>query len=229
MTREDHLEFCRRCHNRKFDPSNGIVCSLTGQIAAFKENCEQFNADNSVVVTVDDKTALDSREIKSKLPPEIYERLRLEQNLTMAVLAGLLTAVVCAILWAAFTVYTERQFWAMGLMVGVAVGYAMRKGGKGIDHIFGFWGAGISLFGCLLGNFLSVIGFVAHLSALGYFETLLQFEYTFLPDLMAETFDVRQILIYGVAIVIGFGLAKRTITDKDIKTFKEMQKRPDLY
>lgn len=40
MTREAHLEFCRRCLNRKFVPTIRIVCSLTDEVSSF----ERFSA-----------------------------------------------------------------------------------------------------------------------------------------------------------------------------------------
>jgi len=35
MTRDQHLEFCSRCTNRKFDSDKGIICGLTNDIATF--------------------------------------------------------------------------------------------------------------------------------------------------------------------------------------------------
>jgi hypothetical protein len=226
-TREEHLEFCRRCLNRKFDPDNGVICSLTNQMASFEKECPDFKPDDSVVITVDDKEALNYSQIKAKLPPEIYERIRLEQDLIKAIIFGLGAAVIGAVLWGAFTVTFTAQFSGMPLLIGAGVGYAMRKSGKGVDLIFGFFGAGIALFGCLLGNFLSVIGFLAQAINKGYVETLTLFNYDLIPDVMIETFSFRHLVYYFLAIITGFGLAKRTITDKDVKDFKyiERQKR----
>lgn len=223
MTREEHLEFCRRCLNRKFDLDRGIICGLTGQIANFEKECENFNVDNSVVITVDDQTALDSKEIKAKLPVEILNQLRQQQNLTKAIVAGVLAALLCSILWATFTVYTTIQFRGMALLLGAGVGFAMRRTGKGIDVIFGVAGAIISLIGCVLGNFLSVIGFLALENNLGYFDTLLRFDYSYFGEVMVATFDIRHIFFYIFAIGVGFALSKKTITDKDVKELREIQ------
>lgn len=223
MTREDHLEFCKRCLNRKFDSNTGIICSLTGQIAAFKNECENFKVDNTVVITVDDKTALDSKEIQAKLPSEILDQLKQQQNLTKAIVAGIIAALVCSFLWAAFTVYTTIQFRLMAVLLGAGVGYAMRRSGKGIDTIFGVFGAVISLFGCLFGNFLSAMVFVARENGLGYYETLIGFDYSYLGDLMILTFDIQQFIFYIIAIVVGFAFSKKVITDKDVRELKSKQ------
>lgn len=216
MTREQHLEFCTQCLNRKFDPSKGIICSLTGQIANFEKECHDFKVDNSVVMTVDNETALTSKEIQEKLPDEILNQLKQQQDLTKAIVFGVLAAVLCSILWAAITVYTTYQFSAMALLLAGAVGFVMRNTGKGVDVIFGISGAIISLLGCILGNFLSIIGFLSHENELGYLDTLLRFDYSYFDDVMIETFDIRHILFYILAIAVGFSLSKKTLTNKDV-------------
>lgn len=186
MIRDEHLEFCRRCLNRKFNPSKGIVCGLTGEIAAFEKDCENFSKDHSVVVAVDDQTTLAAREIREKLAPEVFERLRQRQDLTGSLIAGVGAALACAVLRAVFTVYTRVQFGGMALIVGAGVGLAMRRVGRGIDNIFGICGAVVSLVGCLVGNFLTIIGFLAHENDLGYFETLVRFDCSYIGDIMLQ-------------------------------------------
>jgi len=46
MTREQHLEFCRICTNRSFNPKKGITCKLTDDIADFNPTCELFEKDS---------------------------------------------------------------------------------------------------------------------------------------------------------------------------------------
>jgi hypothetical protein len=216
MTREQHLEFCTRCLNRKFDPNNGVICSLTGKIASFEVECTDFRVDESIKVNLDNETSLSIDEIKTKLSSDVYERLRFEQNLFGAILSGILISIICAVLWGVFTVATEFQISYMAILVGAGVGFTMRKVGKGVDQIFGFLGAGISLFGCLLGNFLSIIGFIAIANDLGYFETLFLFDYSQTISVMKGTFDISDLIFYGLAIVTGYKLAMRSITEHDI-------------
>jgi hypothetical protein len=42
MTREEQLQFCKVCKNKKFDPHKGIVCALTGEQADFQETCSNY-------------------------------------------------------------------------------------------------------------------------------------------------------------------------------------------
>jgi hypothetical protein len=221
MTREEHLEFCKKCLNRKFDFNQGIICGLNGKIAAFKNECKDFEQDSSVNIIVDNEEVLSQNEIKEKLPSDIYERLRFEQNLFGAIIAGFTAAILAAILWAIFTVTFMVQFRVMAILVGLFVGFAMRRIGKGIDLIFGISGAALSLFGCLLGNFFSIMVFASSYHKLGFFETMVLFNYDKLIDAMIQTFDFRQIIAYLIATVVGFGLAKRFITAKDIIELKK--------
>src|ERR1043165_2131467 len=79
-------------------------------------------------------------------------------NYAVALAAGIAAAVIGGIAWAVITVTTEFQIGYMAIGVGFLVGFAVRLG-HGRDKIFGFTGAILALVGCLMGNFLSMIGF----------------------------------------------------------------------
>lgn len=49
MTREEHLKFCTQCTKRNFNPKVGIICSLTGEVAAFQGSCADYSVDEQVV------------------------------------------------------------------------------------------------------------------------------------------------------------------------------------
>src|SRR5690606_40980371 len=80
------------------------------------------------------------------------EMLRLEQNLPLALLAGVAAAVLGAVLWAIITVATNLQIGYMAVGLGFLVGYTVRFAGKGLDKVFGILGSALSLGGCLLGD-----------------------------------------------------------------------------
>ena len=141
------------------------------------------------------------------------EELKLEQNLPFAIIAGAGSAIVMAILWAAITVATGYQIGYMAIAVGFVVGYAVRYAGKGIDQIFGITGALTALFGCILGNFLAIIGFLANEYELGYFEILTNLDFSILLELMKETFDMVDLLFYGIALYEGYKFSFRKITE----------------
>ena len=49
MTREEKIKYCSVCKNRKLDLDRGIICSLTGDIALFDNECENLVVDQEEV------------------------------------------------------------------------------------------------------------------------------------------------------------------------------------
>lgn len=225
MTREEQLIFCKKCLNRKMDLKQGLICNLTGEKATFKDECTDFKRDEKVKeIPLDDKERLQPDEIKQKLSPEIIERLRMEQKLIPGILSGLIVGIIGAIIWGIITVATGVQFGYIALAIGAGVGFTIRKFGNGIDSIFGIWGAGISLFSVLLGNCFSLIGFIANAEGLGYIETLIRLDYSYLPALLGETFEIIDLAFYGIAVYEGYKFSFILITEKRIMELREIYK-----
>ena len=51
MNRKEQLRFCSKCKHQAFDAKRGIICSLTGEQAAFDEQCEHFSGSIEEVET----------------------------------------------------------------------------------------------------------------------------------------------------------------------------------
>ncbi len=220
MTREDQLAFCKKCTNRQMDAQQGLVCSLTGEKATFENDCPDFNLDESVKVELDDSEALEHAEVKSKLPNEVLEKLRLEQNLPKALIAGAGAGLLGAILWGLITVATNYQIGYMAIAIGAGVGFSMRFLGKGIDQVFGISGGAIAVLSCFIGNFFSIIGFFANAEGMDFFETLLLFDYAYFFPVMSETFTFMDIVFYGIAGYEGYKFSFRKFTEAEIATLK---------
>ena len=45
ISRQQQLQFCKVCKNRKFSQDLGIVCQLTEQQATFTDSCQDFDKD----------------------------------------------------------------------------------------------------------------------------------------------------------------------------------------
>jgi len=97
----------------------------------------------------------------------------------------------------------------MAIGVGAFVGFAIKKLGKGKTLIFGISGAALSLFGCLLGNFLFYNGILAREWEAPYFSVLftLSFDPATILELFTIAFDIRDLLFYGLAAYIGYRAA----------------------
>jgi hypothetical protein len=143
--------------------------------------------------------------------------LRSKQNLSLAAVTGLLAAVVGAMLWAAVTVITNAQIGWMAVGVAALIGAVVRMLGRGLDRSFGWLGAGLSLFSCLLGNYLASCVFVAREVELPVLSVLTHIRAAAIPGLMIATFHPLDILFYGLAIMMGYRLSFRRITEAQVQ------------
>jgi hypothetical protein len=144
------------------------------------------------------------------------EQLMYEQNFSLGLAAGVAACVVSALIWAVITVITGYQIGYMAVAVGFMVGYAIRYAGKGIDKLFGITGAVLSLAGCLMGNFLSLIGFAAKSEEIEYLQVFSMIDYSMVPALMMETFSLIDLLFYAIAIFQGYKFSFRLITEQEL-------------
>lgn len=136
-----------------------------------------------------------------------YDDQVTKQNLPLALLFGLVAALVGAFIWAFITVLTNYQIGYMAIGVGLMVGFAVGYGGKGVELHFGIIGAVLAIFGCLLGNYFSVIGSAANQANIGYFQTLGMVPLSEIPSVLAETFSGMDLLFYAFAAYAGFKYA----------------------
>jgi hypothetical protein len=135
-----------------------------------------------------------------------------QNNVPLAILAGLAAAVVSAGIWAAVTVATKFQIGWMAVGVGFLVGYAVRWGGKGTTPVFGVIGAALALLGCLLGNLLSTCGFAANEYELSFWTVLWRVvaNPSVIGELFKATFQPMDLLFYGIAVYEGFRFSVRS-------------------
>ncbi|WP_075591167.1 hypothetical protein [Labilibacter marinus] len=224
MTNQERLLFCKRCTKREMDLKTGLICSITKEKANFEDQCADFNEDEKVKENELDATeGLATEQIQQSLSPEIFEELKLEQNLMLGIVAAVVVGVVGAILWGVISVTTGYQIGYMAVAIGAAVGFAMRKFGNGLEQTFGIWGAAIAFLSVALGNFLGVMGFFAQSEGLNIVETLINFDYAYLPEVMMATFSFMDVIFYGIALYEGYKFSFRVITDKDIFHLKNKQ------
>ena len=212
MTREEHLAYCTQCTKRAFDPNKGVTCGLTQEIANFDPTCSNYEQDEEVharssgiaiPLGVENGGSI-------RVDEATLQRLKGEQDLNFAIIAGLIAAILSAIVWAAITVKTGYQIGYMAVGLGAAVGLSVRYAGKGLDPIYQFVGAGLALFGCLLGNFLGILGFVSAEVGSSWIGVL---DFVSVGDVLAAMADGMSpidFLFYGIAIYEGFRFSLRT-------------------
>ena len=215
MTQEERLQFCKQCTNRKMDFNTGLQCSLTGNTPNFIDECENFTKDETVNLASNHVT-LEGESAGLRVSDKVIEHLKSEQDYKMGLIATIVAGCIGALLWCIITVATGYQIGYMAIGVGAGVGFTMRYFGKGLDPIFGITGAIIAVVSCILGNILSIIGFVAEANSLEYFEALTMFDYSLLPDFLIEGFSFMDLLFYGFAAYEGYNFAFRRITEEEI-------------
>ncbi len=138
-----------------------------------------------------------------------------EQNLPLAVVAGITAAIITAILWAVVTVATGYQIGYMAIAVGFLVGFAVRFLGKGLKPVFGIIGAICALLGCALGNAFSVIGQLANVADMPYLQAFGELA-PVLPQMITGSFQPIDLLFYGIALFVGYSYSFRELTEEEL-------------
>lgn len=221
MNRKLQLKYCSACLNRKFDPNHGIVCGLTDRPADFLDTCVDYKEDE--IRKKEEKESemanMSTQELLTSLPLEIKNHLRQHQSFGFAVLGGMLAAIFSAILWAVVSVAFQYQIGWMAIGIGLLVGFSVRFFGAGIDEKFGYLGAGIAVFACLLGNLLTQVGFYANEEALTYFEVLGYLTPASSLQVIIDSFAPLDLFFFGLAGYEGYKFSFRTLP-----TILEIQK-----
>jgi uncharacterized membrane protein YsdA (DUF1294 family) len=144
-------------------------------------------------------------------------RIRDEQKLSLGIIGGFLGAAIGAMLWAVITVVTEYQIGYMALGVGFLAGFGVKLLGKGVDAKFQYAGAALALVGCLAGNLMVVISFASLETGISVTTILSRLTPSVIVDLYSATFNVMDLLFYGLAITIGYKYSLNTIPKEDVE------------
>ena len=99
--------------------------------------------------------------VQTQAEPADGQRLINEQSVRDAVLASLVVVIVFSVLWAMASTLLGRIFPWMTLLLGAAVGLAIRRAGQGLDWRFPLIAAGITVAGSLLANIVVAAAFTA--------------------------------------------------------------------
>ena len=89
------------------------------------------------------------------------ERLIRAQSLRHAILAGIIAIVLFAVVWSMMTAVFGRIFPWMTMLLGVCVGYAVRRAGQGLDWRFPSLAAVLAFAGSVLANVVIAAGTTA--------------------------------------------------------------------
>jgi hypothetical protein len=93
MTREEKLNYCRVCTNRKLDLKEGLICTLTNRPADFEEKCENLAIDKIALQKLKEKIETRKLEEQEKgfFAPE-------KKGIKSGVLGGAVMIII-AVVW----------------------------------------------------------------------------------------------------------------------------------
>ena len=200
-TVEEIEKYCRNCVSRDFVNGKGLVCKRTRELPDFDEECENFEKDEELLKMAPPK--------HDDFPLSMTEEeLLAEENLPKGVLYASVACILGAVAWSLISVSTGLQMGYMAIGVGFLVGFAMRQG-KGIRPVFGILGAVLALISCVLGDFFSIIGYIAKDYDMSYTDVLFGADYAEIFSLMTENLASMTILFYGFAVYEGYKFSFR--------------------
>ena len=143
------------------------------------------------------------------------DSLRSEQNIVAGALAGLAAALLGAGIWAVVTIVTGYQIGWLAVGIGVLVGFSVRFAGKGIDQSFGIVSSALSLVGCVVGKVLTMTYFISVSEGMSLMDILVQLDFAITYELLASTFEIIDVLFYGMAVYFGYKYSIRQVSEDD--------------
>ncbi len=131
-------------------------------------------------------------------------------NMPLAILGGVVAALIGAAIWAVVTVSTNSQIGFMAIGVGLLVGYAVRILGKGNTQAYSIVGAVLALLGCVLGNLFSACAFIADAQSVPVASEIASVvtDFGLASRLMQASFDGMDLVFYAIAAYEGFKFAR---------------------
>jgi len=139
-----------------------------------------------------------------------------DHNLAMGIVGGLLAGLIGAILWAVITLKTGYQIGWIAIGVGFLVGFAIKTLGKGYTPVFGVVGALLALSACVLGNYFSIIGYIAQENGLAFMDTLKQTDLNTAISIMKDTFQPMDLVFYAIAVWAGWQYSFQHLTQEEL-------------
>ncbi len=146
-------------------------------------------------------------------PPdtEIGRRLLAAQSVRAAVVAGFIVILGFCLLWVLLSQALDKVFPWFILVLGPAMGMAVRRSGCGLDWRFPVIAAVLTLAGAGIGNVALAIAFAGSDLGGSVFVVLPSFTVTGLLEYVAATITPADVVIAGFAAVIAAFYAMRRL------------------
>ncbi len=130
-------------------------------------------------------------------------RLVRAQSLRNAVVASLITLIVFCVVWIVLSALVDRVFPWMTVVLGAALGLAIRAAGRGVDWRFPALAAGMAIGGSVVSNVVLAASTTAEQFGTGTLHILQAVTQMTWPVFFAEVWNVAD----GFFAVVAAGLA----------------------
>jgi hypothetical protein len=131
-----------------------------------------------------------------------------QESLFFGILAGIIAAVLGAVIWMGITVATQAHVGFVALGIGALVGLTVRFCGNGRGLLFGIVGAVLTLISCLGGEVLAVAA-LSSSAQRDLFDTLMTLDLNQTMANILGHMDAIMYLIYGIGVFEGYKLSMR--------------------
>ncbi len=135
-----------------------------------------------------------------------------EQSLRNAVVAGLIAIIVFCILWVMLTGILNRVLPWLTVALGVGVGFAVRRAGRGVDWRFPLVAATLALLGALLANVVLAAANTGETIGIGTLRVLSAVTSMTWDVYFSEVFNIAHAVFSACAAGLAAFLANRKLT-----------------
>lgn len=155
------------------------------------------------------------------------ERLVRAQSLRNAVVASLVILVVFCVLWISLSVFTNRVFPWMTVVLGAMLGLAIRRAGRGVDWRFPTLAAVMALAGSIASNVVLGASTTAESYGMGILETLQAVTVMTWPVFFDEVWTVADGFFAVVSAGIAAFFANRRLTRVQFYALRKWRQQSD--
>lgn len=155
------------------------------------------------------------------------ERLVLAQSVRQAVMAGVIAIVVFAVIWSMLTTASGQIFPWMTMLLGVFVGFAVRRAGQGLDWRFPMIAAVLAFAGSILANVVIAAGTTAGELDTSTIVVLSAVTTMTWPIFFAEAMTAADWVFAALAAGIAPFFASRRLNRREYQALRIWQEQQD--
>lgn len=158
------------------------------------------------------------------------ERLHRSQSLPDAFMGGTIVVVVFVVIWSMFTTSMGRIFPWMTVILGVAVGLAVRRAGQGFDWRFPVLATALTILGSVAGKVVIAAGTTASEFGITTVAVLRSVTIYTWPVFFSESMTAVDWIFAAIASVAAVWFARRRLNRRDyqaVRIWREANRKHD--